>query len=152
MPHRSSRDRRCYSNTGDYAIFNPGARRGTYLPTYLSIYSTRAREAIVTEYKSRVYLLLYDPRAPIADKTRQYGDQGDGSWGRAGGGRSCVGVHACSRQSTDEVDTERDKTARESRYATSFRVHRILIIIFSISDTKNARVAPFSLKEMCGRN
>jgi len=63
-----------------------------------------------------------------------------------------VGVHACSRQSTDEVDTERDKTARESRYATSFRVHRILIIIFSISDTKNARIASLSLKEICGKN
>lgn len=53
-------------------------RSSIQVPTYLSTYSTRAREAIVTEYKSRVYLLLYDPRAPIADKTRQYGDQGDG--------------------------------------------------------------------------
>lgn len=35
LPQRSSRERRCYSNTGDYAIFNPDARRGTYLPIYL---------------------------------------------------------------------------------------------------------------------
>lgn len=67
------------------------------VPTYLPIYllDVRAREAIVTEYKSRVYLLLYDPRAPIADKTRQYGDQGDGlvresrRWAFVRG-RSCV--------------------------------------------------------------
>lgn len=127
------------------------ARATWYLPTYLSTYSTRAREAIVTEYKSRVYLLLYDPRAPIADKTRQYGDQGDGlSWGRAGGGRTCVGVHACSRQSTDEVDTERDKTARarareQVRHFIS-RVQGIPVIILSISRHKEPRESLLSLR------
>lgn len=59
-----------------------------------------------------------------------------------------MGVHACSRQSTNEVDTERDKTARESRYATSFHVHGILVIILSIPDTKNVRLAPLPSEEM----
>jgi len=132
LPRQSSRDRQCYSNTRDYAIFNPQCT--TLVPTYPST----KREAIVTEYKSRVYLLLYDPWAPIADKTRQYGDQRDGSreesrrWAFVRG-RSCV-------QPPVDGWSHRGIKLRASRYVTSFRVHGILVIISSMSNTKNMSV------------
>lgn len=93
-----------------------------------------------------MYLLLYDPRAPIADKTRQYGDQGDGSRE----GEPEVGVRAWAfmraaasrRMKSTQRGIKPRASRRESRYATSFRVHGILVIILSIPDTKSARV-PF---------